>query len=427
MMEERFLWISVVVMVVLGCMVGAAAALPDPFFSDPGTTHQKNYLTKIGTTYAYEYGKDVTNAGDAGDVYFTIYTDHHPLSSLVFPMEAGESVTAWSYYSGSPPIGMDRGYWTVRAATAQDANISNNYLHIERWTPPPAGTSIRVISPNGGENWVSGETHPVTWTTTGLEGYHVTISLYRWYDEFGAWKKHSDLVSDLLATEHSYDWTVPELPAPADYKIRIWLGEDDYHHLPLDYSDTVFSAHGSDISPPRGVTALRNTTFASSSIRWNWTEPADPDFAHVLVWVDGKKLDGVFTFGWCYISGLSPDTVHTISTRTVDAIGNINKTWVNHTARTAPDSVPLPKTMIGVFRTGQWILDYDMDRVVDRRLSYGLATDTTLVGDFNNDGTMDIGVFRLGQWILDHGMDRVVDRRLSYGLATDIPVVGIAE
>jgi hypothetical protein len=79
---------------------------------------------------------------------------------------------------------------------------------------------------------------------------------------------------------------------------------------------------------------------------------------------------------------------------------------------------------IGVFRSGQWILDYAMDGTVDRRFYYGLPTDTPLVGDFNNDGTMDIGVFRSGQWILDYGIDGTVDRRFYYGLPTDISLLG---
>jgi len=78
----------------------------------------------------------------------------------------------------------------------------------------------------------------------------------------------------------------------------------------------------------------------------------------------------------------------------------------------------------GVFRHGQWILDNGMDGTVNRRFNYGLATDTPVIGDFNNDGTTDIGVFRSGQWILDYGMDGSVNRRFNYGLATDIPLVG---
>jgi hypothetical protein len=65
-----------------------------------------------------------------------------------------------------------------------------------------------------------------------------------------------------------------------------------------------------------------------------------------------------------------------------------------------------------------------MDRVVDNRFQYGYGTDTPLVGDFNNDGLTDIGVFRSGQWILDYEINGVVERRFQYGLGTDIPIVG---
>jgi PKD repeat protein len=82
------------------------------------------------------------------------------------------------------------------------------------------------------------------------------------------------------------------------------------------------------------------------------------------------------------------------------------------------------QTDIGVFRSGQWILDYGMDGTVDRRFNYGLAGDTAIIGDFNNDGVTDSGVFRSGQWILDYGINGIVDRRFNYGLPTDKPVVG---
>jgi len=61
-----------------------------------------------------------------------------------------------------------------------------------------------------------------------------------------------------------------------------------------------------------------------------------------------------------------------------------------------------------------------MDRVVDSRFQYGQASDIPLVGDFNDDGITDTGVFRSGQWILDYGMDRVVDSRFQYGQVSDI-------
>jgi hypothetical protein len=96
----------------------------------------------------------------------------------------------------------------------------------------------------------------------------------------------------------------------------------------------------------------------------------------------------------------------------------------NTTTKTGYVTVCTGITGIGVFRSGQWILDYGMDGTVNRRFNYGLGTDTPLVGDFNNDGKTDIGVFRSGQWILDYGMDGTVNRRFNYGLGTDTPLVG---
>ena len=34
------------------------------------------------------------------------------------------------------------------------------------------------------------------------------------------------------------------------------------------------------------------------------------------------------------------------------------------------------------------------------------------------------GVFRKGQWILDYGINGVVDRRFQFGMGTDVPIVG---
>jgi hypothetical protein len=90
--------------------------------------------------------------------------------------------------------------------------------------------------------------------------------------------------------------------------------------------------------------------------------------------------------------------------------------------------IPTPtRTMlnsIGIFRSGQWIMDYGMDGTVNRRLNFGSATDIPVVGDFNNDGTTDIGIFRSGQWIMDYGMDGTVNRQVNYGHAGYTPILG---
>jgi hypothetical protein len=92
--------------------------------------------------------------------------------------------------------------------------------------------------------------------------------------------------------------------------------------------------------------------------------------------------------------------------------------------KVTPTPTPTVKNSIGVFRSGQWILDYGMDGTTNRRLNFGSATDIPVAGDFNNDGKTDIGVFRSGQWILDYGMDGTVNRQVNYGHEGYKPVVG---
>ena len=80
-----------------------------------------------------------------------------------------------------------------------------------------------------------------------------------------------------------------------------------------------------------------NTTYLPTSITSVWTDPTDTDFNRVMVYLDGAwKTDPTEGVQLYDASGLTADTQHIIGTRTVDTIGNINLTWVNHTARTAP-------------------------------------------------------------------------------------------
>ncbi len=90
-----------------------------------------------------------------------------------------------------------------------------------------------------------------------------------------------------------------------------------------------------DIIPPASITNLINVTYAPLYIRWTWTDPADSDFDHVNVYIDGASAGtvakGVQSFNSSYFM---PNSTHTISTHTVDTSNNVNGTWVNWTATT---------------------------------------------------------------------------------------------
>ena|SRR4030067_239094 len=91
-----------------------------------------------------------------------------------------------------------------------------------------------------------------------------------------------------------------------------------------------------DTTPPNSVNNLKSISYASNYINWTWTDPITPDFANVMVYVNGKFMTNV-TKGIRYYTAtnLIRKTSYTISTHTIDTSGNINQTWVNSTAKTS--------------------------------------------------------------------------------------------
>ncbi|MEM1227726.1 MAG: SdrD B-like domain-containing protein [Planctomycetota bacterium] len=64
---------------------------------------------------------------------------------------------------------------------------------------------------------------------------------------------------------------------------------------------------------------------------------------------------------------------------------------------------------IGVFRSGQWLLDEDGDgrwTRHDQPVTFGQPGDEPIVGDFDGDGIDEIGVVRGDEWIIDTDGDR---------------------
>ena len=100
---------------------------------------------------------------------------------------------------------------------------------------------------------------------------------------------------------------------------------------------------------------------------------------------------------------------------------------------------------IGVFRNGMWYLDYPGtaswvgcgapgDPTKDVCISYGMTGDIPIVGDWNGNATTKIGVFRYGNWYLDYTgtgswvgcgapSNGVKDVCAPFGMSGDMPVV----
>jgi hypothetical protein len=78
---------------------------------------------------------------------------------------------------------------------------------------PSTASTITVTSPNGGESWLAGSVHPITWTSTNLTG-NVSIQLSR--DGGSTW---TTIVSN-SANDGSESWIVTS-PATAQARIRV--------------------------------------------------------------------------------------------------------------------------------------------------------------------------------------------------------------
>jgi len=109
----------------------------------------------------------------------------------------------------------------------------------------------------------------------------------------------------------------------------------------VDYSLLAKVKCASDITcdtvPPEVITNLTNTTYAPTYINWTWTDPPDPDFDHVMIYL-GNNGPWQVTKGVQYLNttGGNPESPLTISVKTFDKFGNVNATWMNETRWTAP-------------------------------------------------------------------------------------------
>ncbi len=103
-----------------------------------------------------------------------------------------------------------------------------------------------------------------------------------------------------------------------------------------------------DHTPPSTVTDLKESGSGTSWIRWTWKNPGDPDFSHVLIYLDGVFIRDTSN-AFYNATGLVGGTVHTISIETVDASGNINPALVSDSATTqVPIDIVPPSPVTGL-------------------------------------------------------------------------------
>jgi hypothetical protein len=124
---------------------------------------------------------------------------------------------------------------------------------IDRSTP-----SVAVTSPNGGESWLAGSSHAITWTATDAEGIAAnSITLEYSIDNGTNWLP----VASGLANSGTFSWTVPNNPSTT---ALVRASALDIHANPAsDASDAVFTIQGTSTT---SVTSSPNPSVVGESV-----------------------------------------------------------------------------------------------------------------------------------------------------------------
>jgi hypothetical protein len=118
----------------------------------------------------------------------------------------------------------------VKVEDAKDGDPCDQSDQMFTISPPPIPNTLTTTSPNGGEKWVVGTQHQITWS---WKGAFAEVKIKYSSDNGATW----NLIDDCTANDGAYDWTIPNTPS-ANCLVKI-SGKTD--GIPFDVSDTVFS------------------------------------------------------------------------------------------------------------------------------------------------------------------------------------------
>jgi len=144
-----------------------------------GSTHEITWISTDVDSVKIEF------TIDKGKTWFTI----------VPSIDASLGSYEWTIYE----MLSDR--YIIRVSDASNPEINDEsdsfiFIYIE----------LELTSPNGGEKWVTGTTHAITWVGTKVVDVIIEFS----HDNGKSW---SVIVSSIDASVGSYDWTIDKLPS----------------------------------------------------------------------------------------------------------------------------------------------------------------------------------------------------------------------
>jgi len=184
---------------------------------------------------------------------------------------------------------------------------------------------LEVTSPNGGEDWVVGTEHQITWSVENVDAasYRIEYSI----DSGVNWILIDDAVS---GSSVSYSWTLPETPSELAL-IRVIAKDSSGTTIIEDDSDNVFSISApciktiSATAGDHGSISPSGTVEAPCGLDQLFTITADACYGIESVTIDGVPISGTFDSPYTYTfpSVQSDHTIHatfTPITYTITAI-----------------------------------------------------------------------------------------------------------
>ena len=169
-----------------------------------GTTENITWSASDIATVLIEY------SADNGSNWTAIDTD----------VTASAGTYAWTV----PAVASDECLVRISDTASSAADTSDAVFTIVNLNP-----SVTVTSPNGGESWVAGSSHAVTWSATDIS----TVKIEYSSNNGTSW---TTIIASTDASAESYSWTLPVMSS-SSCLVRV----SDTSGSPSDTSDDVFS------------------------------------------------------------------------------------------------------------------------------------------------------------------------------------------
>ncbi len=212
-----------------------------------GTQHDITWTSTGADVGAIRNDLTIEYSTDGGTTWKTINTG-----------QGNDGVYTWTIPDDVSQNCRVRIYDATRPAT-QDISDADFTI-----TPP----TFNITSPNGGESWIVGTTHQITWESIGSVSDDLKLEYSK--DNFVS---DINLIADNIPNTGSYSWTIPD-DVSNTVKVRI---TDNLNTVATDTSDTSFSIANPviTITSPNGGELW--TAGDTEQITWTWTGAVSDD------------------------------------------------------------------------------------------------------------------------------------------------------